>query len=73
MSGSSPPPLAGGSQPDLLLKGVVNKSFCGQFHVGTGLVLQDESFRMNPCPNPNEDSHPPPKAGRDPYDFSDII
>jgi hypothetical protein len=25
--------------------------------VGTGLVLQDESFRMNLCPNSKEDSH----------------
>jgi len=25
--------------------------------VGTGLVLQDESFRMNPCPNFKADSH----------------
>jgi len=25
--------------------------------VGTGLVLQDESFRMNPCPNSIADSH----------------
>jgi len=25
--------------------------------VGTGLVLQDESFRMNPCPNSKADSH----------------
>jgi len=25
--------------------------------VGTGLVLQDESFRMNPCPNSKKDSH----------------
>jgi len=24
--------------------------------------------RASPCPNLSEDSHPPPKAGRDPYD-----
>jgi hypothetical protein len=25
--------------------------------VGIGIVLQDESFRMNPCPNSKKDSH----------------
>ena len=48
---------------------VKEKSYVYRIHrIGTGLVLQDESFRMNPCPNLSEDSHPPPKAGRDPYD-----
>jgi len=35
-------------------KAILSRSF----YVGTGLVLQDESFRMNPCPNSKEDSHP---------------
>jgi len=38
--------------------GVVEKAILWRsFYVGTGLVLQDESFRMNPCPNSKEDSH----------------
>jgi len=40
------------------LKGRVEKTVIeGLDFVGTGLVLQDESFRMNPCPNSKEDSH----------------
>ena len=37
----------------LVEKAILWRSFC----VGTGLVLQDESFRMNPCPNSKADSH----------------
>ncbi len=40
------------------LLGLVEKAILWRsFYVGTGLVLQDESFRMNPCPNSKEDSH----------------